>query len=512
MRRRGPALLALLLGLAAPAARAGEAGTTAYGFLNLGSSPRIEGLGEAGSALAEGVDAVVWNPARLGVSPRREASVSYFNWLDDVQAGHAGATFPLGRASVGLVVRSLSVTDFGNVPGEGGVGQSDLAVGAAAAYPLPGSLHLGAGVKVIRSSLAEEDATGWAGDVGLDYRWVEGWHAVAAVRNFGAAFGYVDGVDEKLPTQAAFGVGSRFGELLVDSEVLWEEGPGWGGALGAEYRLWQRLALRAGGRVGQESDRAAEPWAVGIGVAARRDLELEYSFRDGTFDASHRVGVRWTPGRSLGAPDEDLARSPREFYVDVLNEALDRSLVTFPTDVGDTVVVRSSATHNGARVISDVIAERLQARGLTVELADPAPVIPDSVDAATREGLAAQGIGVPPPYPLLEYEIRTSEYRILRSRRLRWVGPRSIDREAQVDLGFTLTVPGAEEPVWTAGGEAREQESVASSRVPTSAGYPRWEGTGVKGKKLHPLVEPAIVGGIVAGLAMIFFSNRDVGQ
>jgi hypothetical protein len=35
---------------------------------------------------------------------------------------------------------------------------------------------------------------------------------------------------------------------------------------------------------------------------------------------------------------------------------------------------------------------------------------------------------------------------------------------------------------------------------------------GGESKSLHPLVEPAIVGGIVTGLALIFFSNRDVGE
>lgn len=510
--RRWPLVGAGLVVLSAATAGAGETGTTAYGFLRLGSSPRIEGLGEAGTALAEGVDALVWNPARLGASPRREASVSYFNWLDDVQAGHAGVTFPLGRASVGLAVRSLSVSDFGNVPGQGGLGQSDLAVGTAAAYPLASSLHAGVGVKLIRSSLAGHDATGWTGDIGLNYRWVEGWDVVAALRDFGAAFGYVDGVDEKLPTQAAIGLGSTFGELRVDSEVLWDEGPGWTGAVGAEYRLWQRLALRAGGRLGQEGNRSAEPWAVGVGVTARPDIELEYSFRDGVFDASHRVGVRWTPGRSLGRPGEELARSPREFYMDVLDEALDRSLVDFPTDVGDTVVVRSTAPHAAESVISEVIAERLRARGLTVEVAEPQPEIPDDLDENARAALQAQGIGVAPRHPLLEYEIRASDYEILRSRRLRWVGPRSIDREAHVELGLKLTRPGEETPGWSAAGDARSQESVASSRVPGSAGYPRSEGTGTEARKLHPLVEPAIVGGIVTGLAVIFFSNRDVGE
>jgi hypothetical protein len=223
---------------------------------------------------------------------------------------------------VGLGVRSLSVEDFSNVAGEASIGQSDLAVGAAGAYAVRQDLRAGAGLKVVRSSLAEESATGLAADVGLDYLWTEGWNLSGAVRNFGRSFGYVEGVEEQLPTQAAVGVGSKFGELRVNSEVLWERGPGWSGRLGAEYLVRERLALRVGSRLGEDAGGARELWAAGFGIEATPGVELEYSFRDGTFDASHRVGVRWSPGRSLGAAGSNMARSPREFYVDVVKQAL----------------------------------------------------------------------------------------------------------------------------------------------------------------------------------------------
>jgi hypothetical protein len=170
-------------------------------------------------------------------------------------------------AFLGVGVRSLRVSDFGNVPGEGEIGQSDLAVGAGAAYPVTKTVRAGAGVKLVRSSLAGEDATGFAGDVGLNYEWVEGWDLGAALRNFGPGFGYVPGVDESLPTQGALALAATFGKLTVDSEVLWEDGPGWMGVLGAEYRLRERIRLRAGGRVGEQADGAREPWAAALPAA-----------------------------------------------------------------------------------------------------------------------------------------------------------------------------------------------------------------------------------------------------
>jgi hypothetical protein len=501
----------LLVVSAAPAAADG-AGTRAYQFLNLGSSPRIEALGEAGTGVAEGVDALVWNPARLSVVPRAELAASYFDWLEDVQAGHAGATWPLGRAAVGLGVRSLTVSEFDNVADEDPVDQSDLAIGVGAAYPLPGDLHAGVGIKLVRSSLAGEDATGLVGDVGLDFRWEEGWDVVAAVRNFGRSFGYVDGIDEPLPTQAAFGLGSTFGELRVDSEVLWEHGPGWVGVLGAEYRLWDRLALRAGSRVGEEPDGAHEPWAAGLGFRVRPGLEFDYSFRDGTFSGSHRLGVRWAPVRSLGAAEPRTARSPREYYGDVLEAALEAALETFPAGIGDTVVVRGKAVHDAEAVISETLAEVLRRRGLVAEVQKPAPEIPPDLDEEKRKALAERGIGVAPRHPLLQYEVRASDYSILRSRRSRWVGPTSLDRAISVDVGLELTLPGETAPSWSSSAKGEDEETVTASRVPKSPGYPQAKGTSAEARKLHPLVEPAIVGGLVAGLAVIFFSNRDVGE
>jgi hypothetical protein len=506
------ALAAGLLALDAVTAAADGAGTRAFQFLNLGASPRIEALGEAGTAVAEGVDALVWNPARLSRVPRAEVAATYFNWLEDVGAGHAGVSWPVGRAAVGLGVRSLEVSAFDNVAEEDPVDQSDLAVGVGAAYPLRHDLHAGVGLKLVRSSLAGEDAAGLVGDVGLDYRWEEGWDVVAAVRNFGQAFGYVDGVDERLPTQAAFGLGSTFGELRVDSEVLWEHGPGWIGVLGAEYRLWRRLALRAGSRVGEEPDGARESWAAGMGLRVRPGLDLDYSFRDGTFSASHRLGVRWAPAWSPDAAEPEMARSPREFYEDVLVEALETGLETLPSGLGDTVVVRGRAGHEADDVVSGVLAEAVRRRGYSVDVQKPLPEIPPDLDEEKKKALAERGIGAPPRQPLLEYEVRASDYTILRARRSRWVGPKTVDRAASVEVELELTMPGGDAPTWSSVALGDDEESVVASRVPRSEGYPKAKGTAVEAQKQHPLVEPAIVGGLVAGLAVIFFSNRDVGE
>ena len=103
--------------------------------------------------------------------------------MPDVQTGTLGAVLPLaGRSAVGVAARSLTVADFGNVPGEPEVGQSDFALSAAYGRSL-GPLDAGVGLRWIRSSLGDEDANGWAADAGMSYLWVEGWRLSGAVRN-----------------------------------------------------------------------------------------------------------------------------------------------------------------------------------------------------------------------------------------------------------------------------------------------------------------------------------------
>ena len=70
-----PALLAVLLAAAAPArALQTDVGTAAAQFLQIGAGARALGMGEAYTAVAEGPDAVYWNPAGLSRMKRPEAA------------------------------------------------------------------------------------------------------------------------------------------------------------------------------------------------------------------------------------------------------------------------------------------------------------------------------------------------------------------------------------------------------------------------------------------------------
>lgn len=519
---RRPLSLALTgaLVLTGQASAADDVAGTTFHFLNFGLGPRLEAMGEAGTALAVGPEGLVWNPARLAAQPGRELSASWFNWLDGVQSGHFAYRMPIPRdGAFGLGVQALRVADIDNVTGADPIGQTDLAVVAGAGIPLGGGLSAGLSGKVLTGTLADERATGFALDGGVNFDWVEGWNVGAAVRNVGSSVAYGEGADEQLPTQAALGIAGVVSRVRFGLDGVWENGQGGHGRLGLEYGLGRWLALRAGSRLGADADRAVDPWSVGFGFRARPDLTLDYSFRSGELNASHRVGVQWALGGASAEPASvAMAESPREFYQVVLDEVIERALADFPRDIRDTVLVRPAATHESGTLVSESVVAKLQSWGLAAVAAAPVPDVPESDDPEqqeqTEQALEAAGLTATVDQPLLEFEVTASQYRHPRTVRERWIGPPSVARRAKVDLQFSLTDPGAESPRWNGQASWEREGFAAVARIPRSGGYPSWPGSrgGGKDAGLHPLVEPAIVTGIVAGLAVIFFSNREVGE
>jgi hypothetical protein len=111
----------------------------------------------------------------------------------------------------------------------------------------------------------------------------------------------------------------------------------------------------------------------------------------------------------------------------------------------------------------------------------------------------------------VEVDVRSSSYTVVRHGRERWIGPETGQRDAQVELGLSWKHAGESVAAWTSSGAASASERTEPGRIPASTGYPQPALEAGSGRP-SPFVEPAIVTGIVAGLAVLFFSNRDVGN
>ncbi|HBL15187.1 MAG TPA: hypothetical protein DD417_00085 [Elusimicrobia bacterium] len=119
--RRTAAVLAaaLALGLFArgdAGATDPSAGTSGAAFMKIGiGSARALGLGRAYVALAEGTDAMNWNPAGLGTAQQREFSTSYLRYIQNIGQNYptyAAYAHPLGRTVLGANFGYLSVDGF----------------------------------------------------------------------------------------------------------------------------------------------------------------------------------------------------------------------------------------------------------------------------------------------------------------------------------------------------------------------------------------------------------------
>ena len=99
-----------------------KAGTGAGAFMKLGlGCPRAQALGRAYTALAEGGEALAWNPAGIALSQQREAYFSHLSWLGDYSGNYLAYIQPIGQTVIGanfayLSMNGFDVRDANNIP------------------------------------------------------------------------------------------------------------------------------------------------------------------------------------------------------------------------------------------------------------------------------------------------------------------------------------------------------------------------------------------------------------
>lgn len=169
-------LLAVLLALAAPArAVDSAAGTGGANFLKLGQgSARAMAMGRSYVALAEGSDALTWNPAGLAVTQQRELAYSYLRYVQEIDSPvYLGYAHPMGRTTWGANFAYLSVDGFDVRDAQGVPQQSETVsvrngfggVGLARSFWYE-KLFLGGAMKVVHEDIAGSAKSSIVGDLG----------------------------------------------------------------------------------------------------------------------------------------------------------------------------------------------------------------------------------------------------------------------------------------------------------------------------------------------------------
>ena len=157
------------------------------------------GIATGGSFLANmtGLESIYYNPAGLDVYPQTEAMFSYVNYLADINVSYFAVGTSLGDfGSIGLDLKSL---DFGDIPVTteqfpDGTGQtyspSFLTLGFTYSKVLTDRISIGTNLKLISENIQNTNATGFAIDAGVQYRFSESLMLGAAVKNIGSNMAY----------------------------------------------------------------------------------------------------------------------------------------------------------------------------------------------------------------------------------------------------------------------------------------------------------------------------------
>lgn len=227
-------------------------------FLKIGPGSRAPGMGGAYTAVADGVDAIVWNPARLAPLAARELGAAHSELQAGTRYDFLGYAHPAARGAFGVGATLLhhaavDARDDAGAP-NGRFEAYDAAFGAAygAALPSHPSLRLGVGVKWIRSVIADASAQAFAGDFGAAYesagaRGPGALLAGIAVRNVGPGLRFLDETSP-LPLTLAFGLGWRVpaGLLLAVDFKHRPRSRSSELSSGGELAVFKGLSLRAG--------------------------------------------------------------------------------------------------------------------------------------------------------------------------------------------------------------------------------------------------------------------------
>lgn len=157
------------------------------------------GIATGGAFLANitGLESIYYNPAGLDVYPQTEAMFSYVNHLADINISYFAIGTSLG--DIGSLGFDLKTFEFGDIPvttenfpdGTGDTySPSFLTIGFTYSKVLTDRISIGTNLKLITENIQNTNATGFALDAGVQYRFSEALMIGVAVKNIGSDMNY----------------------------------------------------------------------------------------------------------------------------------------------------------------------------------------------------------------------------------------------------------------------------------------------------------------------------------
>lgn len=193
--KRGLVLISLLVFaviFCSPQASNARLGGAGAQFLSLGGGSRGLALGGAYTALAEGLEAIYWNPAGLAYMEGVSASFTHGQLFAGLKNENAAFAMPGAGGVVGVSVYALLSGEIEKttIEEQDGTGETytanDFAAGVSYARMMTDKFAFGLTVKLINLNIDKCSATTWAFDIGGTYN--TGFRNLRmgfAIRNFG---------------------------------------------------------------------------------------------------------------------------------------------------------------------------------------------------------------------------------------------------------------------------------------------------------------------------------------
>lgn len=207
----------LLLALLAPLHANAQSGpVTGFSFLKLEPSARAAALGGSfGAVYGDDVNGLFYNPALLNPAMHNGVSISYLNYLSDVNAGFLAYSRSYeGTGSLGVGLRFLTWGDIQGADEHGTptetFGAGDVALTAGIARSTDERFRYGGSLHLVYSRIESYRASALAADVGVAYHIPEAqFTASASVNNLGRSLSSLGTERDELPMDVRIGVAKR---------------------------------------------------------------------------------------------------------------------------------------------------------------------------------------------------------------------------------------------------------------------------------------------------------------
>jgi len=196
-------------------------GERIYNFLNIPTSAPQAALGGETLTLNDDVNQPLWNPSTISKFMDNQVSVSYVNYLTDVNIGSATFAHTINRR-FGTLHAGIQYINYGEFIGAdedgtetGNFGARDLAFSIGYAYNFPRSdFYAGVNLKFLSSKIENYSSQGAAMDFGiLYYSDLRPYSFTAVIRNIGYQFSPFDEKREDIAYDIAVGASYELSDV-----------------------------------------------------------------------------------------------------------------------------------------------------------------------------------------------------------------------------------------------------------------------------------------------------------